>query len=107
MNESDAKILFGKRIKQLRVDRNLTQFALGELADINQRQITLIETGKSFPSLKTLMKFTEIFSCRLQDLFLFDNLQSREILENELQTMIRHSSPNNVKVLYTIAKQLI
>ena len=107
MNESDAKILFGRRIRQLRISHNLTQFALGELADINQRQVTLIETGKSFPSLKTLVKFTEIFSCKFRDLFMFENLQSREELEFELQSIIKNSSADSVKMLYTIAKQLV
>lgn len=107
MNERDAKILFGKRIKQLRTNLDLTQFTLGEMADINQRQVTLIETGKSFPSLKTLIKFTEIFNCSLQDLFMFDNLQDRENLETELEEMIKTSSNDKVKVLYTVAKQLV
>ena len=106
MNEEEAKILFGKRIKQLRTSLDLTQFTLGEMADINQRQITLIETGKSFPSLKTLIKFCEIFSCSLQDLFMFENLQDREILKTELDEIIKKSSNDKIKVLYTVAKQL-
>lgn len=107
MNEEEAKILFGRRIKQLRTCLNLTQFTLGEYADINQRQVTLIETGKSFPSLKTLIKFAEIFHCSLQDLFTFDNLQDRKLLETELEGIIKLSSNDKVKVLYTVAKQLV
>ena len=107
MNENDVKILLGKKIKLLRNKINITQFALGEKADINQRQVALIETGKSFPSLKTLIKFSEIFSCNISDLFLFDNLQNREILETDLEEIIKTSSNDKVKILYTVAKQLI
>ena len=107
MNENNVKILFGKRIKQYRNKMNITQFTLGEMADINQRQVALIESGKSFPSLKTLAKFTEIFNCSLQDLFTFDNLQDRDVLQNELGDMIKTSSDEKIKILYTVAKQLI
>ncbi len=106
MNEEETKLLFGKRIKELRNSIDITQFTLGELADINQRQVTLIETGKSFPSFKTLIKFTEIFNCSLQDLFTFDNLQDRNVLENELKDIIQKSQDEKVKILYTVAKQL-
>ncbi|MBQ7126764.1 helix-turn-helix transcriptional regulator [bacterium] len=107
MKEMKARVLFGKRIKQLRNNLNITQFTLGEQAEINQRQVTLIETGKSFPSFKTLIKFTEIFSCNLQDLFMFDNLQEREILEQELKQILETSTDEKLKTLYTIAKELI
>lgn len=107
MNEQQIKFLFGQKIKSLRNTMNITQFTLGEMADINQRQITLIELGKCFPSLKTLAKFTEIFNCSLHDLFMFDNLQDRSVLQNELDNMIKTSSDEKVKILYTVAKQLV
>lgn len=106
MNEEQIKVLFGQKIKRLRTNLNITQFTLGELVNVNQRQITLIESGKSFPSLKTLVKFTQIFSCELQDLFLFENLQRRETLENELINILKKTSSDNIRFLYTIAKEL-
>ena len=107
MTEDDVKILFGRKIKQLRNKLDMTQFTLGEYADINQRQVAIIETGKSFPSLKTLIKFSEIFNCSLHDLFMFDNLQDRSILQSELDNMIKVSSDEKIKILYTVAKQLV
>lgn len=106
MNEEQIKVLFGQKIKRLRTNLNITQFTLGELVNVNQRQITLIESGKYFPSLKTLVKFTQIFSCELQDLFLFENLQRRETLENELINILKKTSSDNIRFLYTIAKEL-
>ncbi len=106
MNENEIKILFGRHIKQLRVNLKLTQFELGEMADINQRQVALIESGKSFPSLRTMVKFTNIFSCKIQDLFLFENLQDSKVLKQELQVIIDNSNFDKVKTIYTIAKEL-
>ena len=106
MNENEIKLLFGRRIKMLRNSLNLTQFALGEKVDVNQRQIALIESGKSFPSLKTIAKFSQIFSLKINELFLFDNMQNTEILKQDLQNIIKSSSENKIKILYTIAKEL-
>ena len=106
MDETQVKKLLGQKIKILRNNLNLTQFTLGEYVDIDQRQISLIEAGKSFPSLKTLVRFCEIFHCSMKDLFMFDNLQSRNILEAELETILKSSSDDKIKTLYTIAKQL-
>ena len=74
MNEEKVKILFGKKVRHLRNNLNLTQFALGELINVNQRQITLIEAGKSFPSLKSIIKLAEVFSCDIKDLFNCDEV---------------------------------
>ena len=107
MDEQQIRILFGKKIKALRNNLNVTQFTLGEMADVNQRQITLIESGKSFPSLKTLVKFSKIFNCKLKDLFSFENLQDDKILKSELSEIIEKSNSQKIKTLYTIAKELI
>ena len=91
MNEDLVKILFGKKIKRLRHNMNLTQFALGELANINQRQVTLIESGKSFPSLKTIIKFADIFSSNSNILLVF--LIATKSSPNELYAIIVVHNP--------------
>lgn len=107
MNEDLVKILFGRKIKRLRHNMNLTQFALGELANINQRQVTLIESGKSFPSLKTIIKFADVFSCNIYDLFIFDNHQDIDVLRENIDKTIAEFSPEQIRALYTIVKELI
>lgn len=61
----------GEIIKEYRVNLNLTQVNLGKMIGITQRQITLIETGKSFPSLPTMIKFAKVFKCNIKDFFDF------------------------------------
>ena len=107
MNETEVKILFGKKVKQYRKLLNITQFTLGEMANINQRQIALIECGKSFPSLKTLIKFSQIFSCELSDLLIFDNLKTKEDMTKELNQIVDKYSLEQIRAIYTIAKELI
>ena len=63
---SYLKKAFGKKLKFIRKAKGLTQEKLGELIDINQRQLTRIECGKNFPSADTLEKicyFLKILYC--------------------------------------------
>ena len=91
MDEKTIKRLIGLRIKQLRRNKKLTQFALGELVDIDQRQIAYIEGGNSFPSLKTLNKLSNVFDCKIKDIFdyehLYDNLDLKEKIINKISKM--------------------
>ncbi len=63
---------FGKNLKIIRLSRNLTQEKLAELVDIEQRQLTRIETGKSFPSADTLQNLCIALAVPIQQLFNFD-----------------------------------
>lgn len=69
MEEKIVKYLVGQKIKSLRHKYKLTQFALGEKIDINQRQIAQIECGNSFPSLSTLIKMSNVFGCGVATFF--------------------------------------
>ena len=107
MNESIIKKQVGARIKKYRQINKFTQFKLGELIDINQRQIALIESGKSYPSLSTLLKMTEVFKCNLSDLFA-DDLQLDEMqLKQKLKDMIENVDYENCKRLYGVIKNFI
>lgn len=72
------KELFGKRLKEIRKQRGLTQEELAELCDMQTNSIGMIETGQRAVSFSTI----EIFASRLQvdynDLFNFDNVYKSE-----------------------------
>ena len=52
----DNKKLLGKRIKEIRKQKNLTQEQLAELIQIETGSLSAIESGRHFPSLPTLEK---------------------------------------------------
>ena len=64
-----VKDLFGKRIKELRKARNLTQEQLAELVDIDTRNIIKIENSETFPRAKTLDKLLEVFQISASEIF--------------------------------------
>ena len=104
MEDKKVKILLGKRIKQLRQSHNLTQFALGEKIDINQRQIAQIESGKSFPSLQTLVKLAKVYNCEIKDLFNYNHLDEENKLKENIITLISHLDKKDTQLLYAIVK---
>lgn len=56
----DNKKLLGKRIKEIRKQKNLTQEQLAELIQIETGSLSAIESGRHFPSLPTLEKFQQL-----------------------------------------------
>ncbi len=79
-----VKELFGKRIKELRKEKNLTQEQLAELVDIDTRNIIKIENSQTFPRLKTIEKFMEIFEISASDLFRTEHLQDTAFLKEKI-----------------------
>ena len=47
-------------LKEYRIKKNITQEELAELLNITPRQVQIIESGESRPSLKTLKLLIEI-----------------------------------------------
>ncbi len=106
MNEEIVKKLTGKKIKQFRNALKMTQFALSEKIEINQRQVALIEAGKSFPSLSTLTKLAKVFGCSIGNFFDNGDCRSEEEIKEELKNIIDDLNYNKVQTLYAIAKDI-
>lgn len=70
---SYLKTQFGKRIRQLRMQKQLTQEQLAELADLSVDFISLIERGRNSPSFDNLEKLAKSLGVSIQELFQFDD----------------------------------
>lgn len=64
----DKKIL-GKQIKQIRLERGISQEKLSELIYISPRQMSIIETGNSYPSLDTFIRIAEVLEFDINEFF--------------------------------------
>lgn len=63
----ETKIL-GRKISQVRKEKNLSQRDLAKLCDMTQTQICRIESGKQKPHLKTLAKISACLELNLREL---------------------------------------
>ncbi len=80
----DIKKLLGLRIKEFRKARNMTQEQLAERIGIGMANISYIENGKFAPSADTLSKISDIFDVEPYELYMFDHLESVDVLRSEL-----------------------
>jgi transcriptional regulator with XRE-family HTH domain len=65
--------LVGKRIKMFRTQQKLTQFDLAVKSDMEENALQRIETGRTNPTLKTLLKIVYALDIDFKDLFEFGN----------------------------------
>ena len=61
------KEIIGKKIRQKRVEKGLSQEQLSEKIDISPRHMCTIENGNSFPSIETFIKISEILDIDISD----------------------------------------
>lgn len=72
MNFNSYKKNFGLKVKHYRLLRNLTQAAFGEIVNLSENYISLIENGHKNVSLKTLYKFSQALEVDSSKFFTFD-----------------------------------
>jgi len=62
---------FGKRLKQLRAQKGLTQEELAEAVGVSTDFISLMERGQRAPSFENLERLAEVFEVKVSELFEF------------------------------------
>ena len=82
------QIEFGKRIKSLRTDRNITQDRLAEELNISCRLLRNIENGAKAPSYDILLTISELFSVST-DYLLKGNEHTYSDLKRRLESVMR------------------
>jgi transcriptional regulator with XRE-family HTH domain len=61
-------IKFGKKIKELRLERKMSQMDVGAALNIDRENIRKYEKGLQEPKLSTVIKFAEIFDVSFDEL---------------------------------------
>lgn len=71
INIKNEKVIkaFGKRVRELRTSKNLSQERLANLAEIPLSQIGRIERGEINPTLSTINALSEALSISISDFF--------------------------------------
>ncbi len=99
--------LFGKRIKELRKAKKITQEQLAEIVGLDSKQIGNIETGAGFTTMMTLEKLAQVFEVELFELFKFSHNDNRKDLEKNLISMIKLSSDKDLRLISKLVNAIL
>ncbi len=94
------KKLLGKRIKELRKIKGLTQEELAEKIDIETNSLSGIESGRHFPSLPTLEKIASHLNVELKSLFEFKHLIDINKMKERIIKNIDKIPEEQIKFIY-------
>lgn len=103
---NDIKKLLGKRIKELRKAQGISQQKLAEDANIDQRNLSHIECGDTFPS-KSLLDLSKALNIELSELFDFKHLNiNKETMIKYIKDNVDYLTPENITAVYRMVKSL-
>lgn len=71
---SDLRVQFGRRLRALRIEREMTQEDLANAADVSTVFISSIERGKYAPSFDNLEKLARALDVSVKALFEFRDI---------------------------------
>ncbi|UUX92534.1 helix-turn-helix domain-containing protein [Methanoplanus endosymbiosus] len=79
----DEILIFGELVKDIRLRKGLSQEKLAEKTSLDRTFISLIETGKSSPTLLTILKISGAFGLAPSELMLEFEKRLGEAEENK------------------------
>ncbi|OGL47592.1 MAG: hypothetical protein A2W05_10940 [Candidatus Schekmanbacteria bacterium RBG_16_38_10] len=85
----EIKKLIGKRLKELRRSKQLSQEQLAEKADINSKYLSRMERGTENPTLDMLIKLSNALEVEMWEIFDFGHVAGRKDLKDSLQRFIK------------------
>ena len=97
----DIKQLLGRRIRELRKRKGLTQEQLAEMIGIEPRNLLKIENAQTYPRVQTLQKIMEFLNCSANELFHFEHLDDIENMRNKVMEQLK-SDDELVRLVYKI-----
>ncbi|WP_034552397.1 helix-turn-helix domain-containing protein [Carnobacterium funditum] len=73
----------GKRIKNLRIQKNFTQEELGERTDVSKGYISQLERDLSMPSMDVFFDILEVLGCDPKDFFDKQDMEQRVVYRRD------------------------
>ncbi len=102
-----TKMAFGARIQELRKHCHLTQAQLAEIIGIDEKHMSKIECGRHFPSLDLLNKIADALNKSVEDFFVVEHLENREILIERLVQKLKMLPNKKFCAIFRILDELI
>ncbi len=103
----DTLKLFGKRLKEIRKNKNYTQENLAERIGLEPKQICRMENGVCFTSFDKLQKIAQTLNVELYEIFKFNHKQPKDALIKEMNEIFKNASNEKIELIYKIITTLL
>ena len=100
-------VMFGARIRELRKNRGMTQDQLAEYLGIEQKHVSLIEHGKSYPSLDRLERISEALQVPLPSLFDFMHMEEPKEQALSIEEVLKRFDEKSRRKAYKIIQAVL
>ena len=104
---SEIKKLLGKRIREVRILRNLTQEDLSELTDIGASSISKIESGYFHPSDENLEKIANALKIEPYKLYMFNHQKDTKTLISDLENILKSATDDEIKLVHRVVTSIL
>lgn len=99
--------IIGKRIKEARKKKGLTQEKLVEKMDVSIAYLSKVETGKIHINLERLSQICSILGVSEGEILNGVANNSEKYLNNEFREILRKCTPSQQKLVYNIIKVIL
>ena len=99
------KKMFGKRLREIRLTKMLTQEAVAELIDIKPENYSRIENGLSFPKPENIVKLSEVLNVEIAELFQFTHLNDYDKILDAIIAKLKNDKEATV-ITYKFLKSI-
>lgn len=106
---ANLKVKLGKRIKELRKTKGITQEMLAETINMDITSLSKIETGRNYPQSETIEKIAKALNLEVDKLFCFNEKLSKEDYLEAINRNLGFIQNNDekLKILYDISSLLV
>lgn len=110
VKESEIKKNLGEVVRELRIQKNITQEKLSEYLELQPRSVTAIENGKTFISCEVLEKLANYFEVD-PSIFFINKVNvynpNEQEYYNDIKRLLRSFKSDKLKKIYNMLLVLL
>ena len=99
--------IIGERLKQSRMNKNLTQEKLAEKLDVSVAFLSRIERGSSHINLNRLNQICTILEVSEGDILNGASSTSSLYLNKDFSNLLKNCPPEKISLIYNVAKVIV
>lgn len=102
----NKKLCLGRRIREIRKSKKISQEQLAEMISLEPPSICNIERGKNYPTLQNLERIVEILGTTFTEIFDYEHQKSNEELIEEINNILANNT-DKIRKIYRVIVEII